>query len=179
MACEELSSIFDINTQHTRLAKETNNNNNNNNNNAFYIKAPFKALKDTAHKNNSTTNRRQFSANDDKCVFRRDLKVETVSEVRMSTGREFWRLGADLLKVHDPMVVRLAYGAKNWILEEDLRVREGMFLWICSGRYDCARLLIILKVRNRIFKSMRELLGRLSSCCRAAAEFFVQQREFW
>ena len=28
---------------------------NNNNNDAFYLKAPFKALKDTAHKNNSKT----------------------------------------------------------------------------------------------------------------------------
>ena len=28
--------------------------NNNNNNNAFHLKAPFKALKDTAHNNNST-----------------------------------------------------------------------------------------------------------------------------
>ena len=32
-----------------------NNNINNYNNNAFYLKAPFKTLKDTAHKNNSTT----------------------------------------------------------------------------------------------------------------------------
>ena len=39
------------------------NNNNNNNNNVFYLKAPFKALKDTAYNNNSTTkNRGQFSA---------------------------------------------------------------------------------------------------------------------
>ena len=32
-----------------------NNNINNYNNNAFHLKAPFKTLKDTAHKNNSTT----------------------------------------------------------------------------------------------------------------------------
>ena len=41
--------------------------NNNNNNNAFYLKAPFKALKDIAHNNNSTTkdstSTGQFSAN--------------------------------------------------------------------------------------------------------------------
>ena len=33
------------------LVLYNNNNNNNNNNNAFYLKAPFKALKDTAHNN--------------------------------------------------------------------------------------------------------------------------------
>ena len=48
-----------------------------------------------------------------KCVFRRDLKVETVSEVRMSGGREFQRLGADRLKAIFPMVVRLADGVKS------------------------------------------------------------------
>lgn len=42
------------------------NNNNSNNNKAFYLKVPFKALKDIAHKNNSTTFRRQFSAHKDK-----------------------------------------------------------------------------------------------------------------
>ena len=34
----------------------------------------------------------------------------------MSGGREFQRLGADLLKALDPMVVRLADGAKSWMV---------------------------------------------------------------
>ena len=75
-----------------------------------------------------------------KCVFRRDLKVETVSEVRMSSGREFQRLGADRMKALDPMVVRLADGVKSWMVEEDRRVREGVWVWISSARYDGARL---------------------------------------
>ena len=61
-----------------------------------------------------------------KCVFRRNSKVETVSEVRLSGGREFQRLGADRLKALDPVVVRLADGVKSWMVEEDRRVREGV-----------------------------------------------------
>ena len=34
-----------------RVDNNNNNNNSNNNNDAFYLKAPFKALKDTAHNN--------------------------------------------------------------------------------------------------------------------------------
>ena len=33
-----------------------------NNNNAFYLKAPFKALKEPAHNNSSTTMRKHFNA---------------------------------------------------------------------------------------------------------------------
>ena len=58
--------------------------------------------------------------------FRRDLKVETVSEVQMSSGRQLQRLGADRLKAPDPMVVRLADGGKSWMVEEDRRMREGV-----------------------------------------------------
>ena len=54
--------------------------------------------------------------------------METVSEV--SGGREFQRLGADRLKALDPMVVRLADGAKSWMIEEDWRVQEGVWIWI-------------------------------------------------
>ena len=61
-----------------------------------------------------------------KCVFRRNSKVETVSEVRLSGGREFQRLGAERLKALDPVVVRLADGVKSWMVEEDRRVREGV-----------------------------------------------------
>ena len=50
--------------------------------------------------------------------------METVSEVLMSGGREFQRQGADRLKALDPMVVKLADGAKSWLVEEDKRVRE-------------------------------------------------------
>ena len=66
--------------------------------------------------------------------------METVSEVRMSGGREFQRLEADLLKACDSMMVRLADGAKSWMVEEDRRVREGVWMWISSVRYDGARL---------------------------------------
>ena len=66
--------------------------------------------------------------------------METVSEVQMSGGREFQRLGADRLKALDPMVVRLADGAKSWIVEQDERVQEGVWIWISSARYDGARL---------------------------------------
>ena len=66
--------------------------------------------------------------------------METVSEVQMSGGREFQRLGADQLKALDPMVVRLADGAKSWIVEQDERVQEGVWIWISSARYDGARL---------------------------------------
>ena len=66
--------------------------------------------------------------------------METVSEVRMSGGREFQRLGADRLKALDPMVVRLADGVKSLMVEEDRRVREGVWIWISSARYDGARL---------------------------------------
>ena len=52
--------------------------------------------------------------------------METESEVRMSGGREFHRRGADRLKALDPMVVKLADGAKSWLAEEDRRVREGV-----------------------------------------------------
>ena len=75
-----------------------------------------------------------------KCFFRRDLKVETVSEVRMSSGREFQRLGADRMKALDPMVVRLADGVKSWMVEEDRRVREDVWIWISSARYEGPRL---------------------------------------
>ena len=66
--------------------------------------------------------------------------METVSKVQMSGGREFQRLGADQLKALDPMVVRLADGAKSWIVEQDERVQEGVWIWISSARYDGARL---------------------------------------
>ena len=52
--------------------------------------------------------------------------METESEVRMSGGRELHRWGADQLKALDPMVVKLADGAKSWLAQEDQRVREGM-----------------------------------------------------
>ena len=81
-----------------------NNNNNNDDNNAFYLKVPFKALKDTLQGTyNSTSN-------------------------TMSGGREFQRLGwgADWLKGLDPLVVKLADGAESWLVEEDRRVREGV-----------------------------------------------------
>ena len=66
--------------------------------------------------------------------------METVSEVQMSGGIEFQRLGADQLQVLDPMVVRLADGATSWIVEEDRRVQEDVWIWISSARYDGARL---------------------------------------
>ena len=66
--------------------------------------------------------------------------METVSEVRMSSGGEFQRLGADRLKALDPMVVRLADVVKSWRVEEDRRVRDGVWVWISSVRYDSARL---------------------------------------
>ena len=66
--------------------------------------------------------------------------METVSEVRLSGGRECQSLGADHLKALDPIVVRLADGAKSWMVEEDRRVREGVWIWISSARYDGARL---------------------------------------
>ena len=68
------------------------------------------------------------------------VEMETVLEVRMSGGREFQRLEADLLRAHDYMMVRLADGAKSWMVEEDRRVREGVWIWISSARYDGARL---------------------------------------
>ena len=51
-----------------------------------------------------------------------------MSEVRMSGGREFQRLGADQLKALDSMVVRLSDGAKSWMVEEGRRVREGVWI---------------------------------------------------
>ena len=47
--------------------------------------------------------------------------MEIMSEVRMSSGREFQRVGADRLNALDPMMIRLADGAKSWIEEEDRR----------------------------------------------------------
>ena len=61
-----------------------------------------------------------------RCIFRQDLKVDTEEEVRMSGGREFQRREADQLKSLDPMVVKLADGAKSWLAEEDWRVQEGV-----------------------------------------------------
>ena len=58
--------------------------------------------------------------------------METLSEVQMSGGREFQRLGTDRLKALDPMVVRLADGVKSWMAEEDRRVWEGVWIWISS-----------------------------------------------
>ena len=52
--------------------------------------------------------------------------METVSEVRMSGGREFQRLGADRLKARDPMVVWLADGVKSWMVEEDQSLQGGV-----------------------------------------------------
>ena len=46
-------------------------------------------------------------------------------------------------------VVRQADGVKSWIVKEVQRVREGVWIWISSARYDGAR---ILKVRIRIFR---------------------------
>ena len=48
--------------------------------------------------------------------------MKTVSEVQMFGGREFKRLGTDLLKARDPMVVRLADRAKSWMVEKEQRV---------------------------------------------------------
>ena len=62
------------------------------------------------------------------------VEMETVLEVRMSGGREFQRLEADLLRAHDYMMVRLADGAKSWMVEED------RWMWISSARYGGARL---------------------------------------
>ena len=49
------------------------------------------------------------------------LKVETESEVQMSGWRAI-----------DPIVVRLADGAKSWMVEEDRGVREGVWMWMRS-----------------------------------------------
>ena len=87
--------------------------------------------------------------------------------MRKSSGREFQGLGADRLKAFDPMVVRLADGLKSCMVEEDQRVREGVWVWISSVRYDGARLCRILKERSRILKSMQDLVGSQWSCCRA------------
>ena len=57
----------------------------------------------------------------------------------MSGGREFQRLEADQLEVLDPVVVRLADGLKSWMVEEDRRVQEGVWIWISSERYDGTR----------------------------------------
>ena len=57
------------------------------------------------------------------CVFRWDLKVETVSEVRMSGGREFQRLGAGRLKALEPLGLGWQ---KRWMVKEDWRVWEGV-----------------------------------------------------
>ena len=57
----------------------------------------------------------------------------------MSGGREFQRLEADQLEVLDPVVVRLADGLKSWMVEEDGRVQEGVWIWISSERYDGTR----------------------------------------
>ena len=35
----------------------------------------------------------------------------------------------------DPMVVRLADVAKSWMVEEDRRVWEGVWIWVSSARY--------------------------------------------
>ena len=59
-----------------------------------------------------------------RCVFGRDLKEETVSEVQMSSGREFQRLEVDWQKALDPMVVRLADGVKSWRIGGCWRVCE-------------------------------------------------------
>ena len=48
--------------------------------------------------------------------------------------------GGSWLKALDPMVVRFADGAKSWMVEEDRSVREGVWIWISSARYDGARL---------------------------------------
>ena len=67
------------------------------------------------------------------------------------------------LEACDLMVVRLAYWAKSWLVEEDRRVREGVWVRISSETYDGARLLRILKVGSRILKSID---GSQWSCCR-------------
>ena len=57
---------------------------------------------------------------------------------------EFQRLGEDRLKALDPMVVRLADGAKSWMVEEDWRVWEG----VCGYGYyyyDCVHLSTVLQ----------------------------------
>lgn len=46
----------------------------------------------------------------------------------MSVRREFQRRGADGRKAFDPMVVKLADGAKSWMTEEDRRVQEGVWM---------------------------------------------------
>ena len=54
--------------------------------------------------------------------------METVSEVQMPGGREFQRLGEGRLKDRDPTVVRLADGAKSWMVGEDLsRILKSVF----------------------------------------------------
>ena len=60
--------------------------------------------------------------------------MEAESDVRMSGGREFHRRGADRLKALDPMVVKLADGAKSWLAEEDREiVQRDMMVPGCEG----------------------------------------------
>lgn len=74
-----------------------------------------------------------------KCVFRWDLKVETVSEVWMSAGREFQRLGQIGWQLWTSWWFCWQM-VKSWMVEEERRVQEGVWMWISSDRYDGARL---------------------------------------
>ena len=55
-------------------------------------------------------------------------RFKSGDSVKMSGVREFQSLGADRLKALDPMVVRLADGVKSWMVEEDRRVQEGVWM---------------------------------------------------
>ena len=59
--------------------------------------------------------------------------MERVTVVQVTGGREFQRMGADLLKALKPLVVRLADGTKSWMAEGDRRVQKGVWIWISSG----------------------------------------------
>ena len=90
--------------------------------------------------------------------------METVSEVQMSSGREFQRLGADQLKALDPMMVRLADGAKSQMVEEDWRVWERVLIsrmeWFMKTartvRFDCLGL-FDLHVSHSVYRHVQFL----------------------
>ena len=78
------------------------------------------------------------------------MKVASVVRVRRSWGSAFQRCGAERLKERSPIVARLAEGVKRREAEQVLSVREGVYVWSSSVRYEGARLWRALNVRSRI-----------------------------
>jgi len=89
----------------------------------------------------------------------RVASVQAGAPARRKGGREFQALDPDAQKDRSPTVFNLKVGTANEGLSDDLKARAGVQSLSSSARYEGAIPLPALKVKVKIFSSMRFSMG--------------------